>query len=78
MDFNLGNTGEYEMFNAAACDLEEFTKYMSKTFGEERFKEGFEIVEKNYDIMLEDGGEEKIKDMIKHLKFEDDFAIENF
>lgn len=66
------------MFNAAACEPEEFTKYMSKTFGEDTFKEGFDVIDKNYSIMLEDGGEEKIKGMLSHLKFNDDMALENF
>ena len=51
---------------------------MSKMFGDEQFRQGFDIIQKNRFVAYEYNGEERLQDMLSHLRFADDDAIKGF
>ncbi len=46
------------MINISACEFSEFAKYMSSQYGEEQFKEGWNIIKDNRNVLYAEGGEE--------------------
>ena len=51
---------------------------MIKNYGSNVFDEGYNIIKNNYDTILEEDGEQQIKNMINHLKFEDEESLDSF
>jgi len=66
------------MINISGCQFDEFKDYMCKEFGEDQFTQGFEIIQKNRFVAFEYNGEERLQEMLSHLKFADREAIKGF
>ena len=49
------------MINISACEFGEFEKYMVGQYGEQQFKQGFEIIKNNRNVLYEDLGEKKLQ-----------------
>ena len=66
------------MINISGCEFDEFAAYMSKQFGEGQFQNGFEIIKKNRHVAYEINGEQRLRDMLGHLKWDSDDAAASF
>lgn len=51
---------------------------MIERYGESQFKDGYLLVKANKDQLYQEGGEEKIMEMLKKLNFKDDAEMEDF
>lgn len=54
MDIKPITKGDQNMINISACEFGEFEKYMVGQYGEKQFKEGFEIIKQNRNVLYED------------------------
>lgn len=51
---------------------------MQGNYGVEQFNQGFNIIKTNRNVAYEDDGEQKLANMLSHLKFNDDEAMKSF
>ena len=68
----------HEELNLVGCDYPEFEKKMIERYGEKQFKDGYLLVKANKDQMYADGGEEKVKELLRKLEFKSEAELEDF
>jgi len=66
------------LINISACEFGEFQKYMIGQYGENQFKQGYEIIRMNRNVLYEDNGEQKLGNMLKGLNFADAEQMKGF
>ena len=67
-----------QLINISACEFGEFQKYMIGQYGENQFKQGYEIIRMNRNVLYEDNGEQKLGNMLKGLNFADAEQMKGF
>ena len=73
----MGDT-QQQLINISACEFNEFAAYMSKTFGEPQFKQGYLLIKSNRDILYADNGEQKLAEMLLPLGFDSFETVKKF
>lgn len=73
-----GETEQQTMINISSCEFAEFEKYMTSQYGEKQFKEGYELIRSNRNIIYQDGGEEMLCEMLAPLGFADIDQLKGF
>ena len=71
-------TSQNQLINISACEFGEFQKYMISQYGENQFKQGYEIIKMNRNVLYEDNGEQKLGNMLKGLNFTDGEQMKGF
>lgn len=73
-----GVTEQQTMINISSCEFAEFEKYMTSQYGEKQFKDGYELIRQNRNIIYQDGGEEMLCEMLAPLGFADLDQLKGF
>ena len=61
-----------DIINITSCDFPQFAEYMSKQYGTAAFKQGFQIVQSQQDLMYAVDGEDRLLQLLKpHFSDED-------
>lgn len=66
-----------EMINLYTCDFAEFANHMAAQYGREQFAKGYDVIQKNKDLIYTEEGEEQLVKMLRHL-FKSDDVIRGF
>ena len=74
----LNQESQNQLINISACEFGEFQKYMISQYGEKQFKQGYEIIKMNRNVLYEDNGEVKLGNMLKGLNFTDAEQMKGF
>jgi hypothetical protein len=74
----LSGAQQANLINISACEFGEFQKYMIGQYGENQFKQGYEIIRMNRNVLYEDNGEQKLGNMLKGLNFTDAEQLKGF
>lgn len=67
----LSGDQQANLINISACEFGEFQKYMIGQYGDNQFKQGYEIIRMNRNVLYEENGEQKLGNMLKGLNFSD-------
>lgn len=73
----MSDANAEEMINLYTCDFAEFANHMSVQYGKEQFSKGFEVIQRNKQLIYTEEGEEQLVGMLKHL-FKGEDVIRGF
>lgn len=66
------------MINVSGVSYEEFMQKMIEIFNQETASKGYEIIINNREVCYEENSEQLLQNMLKGLKFQDEYKMKQF